>query len=189
MTSLRVITPPAVEPVSLETAKSFLRVDVTDEDALIASLVSTARETGEGLARRAFITQTLEMTVDCWPPKSALGLMRPPLQSVVSVKYYDEANVVATWSDYIVDAQSEPGRIHFNSMPDTTLRASGGVVVRFIAGYGDASVNVPAAFIQGILSLVGHWYENRTAINIGNIVTEVPLTAKALFLSDRGSWF
>ncbi len=187
--NLRLITPPAVEPVSMETAKLFLRVDTNDEDALIASLVKGAREIGEGLARRAFLTQTLEMVVDDWPPKFVMALMRPPLQSVVSVKYYDENNVEATWTDYTVDAQSEPGRIRFNSTPGTALRESGGVVVQFIAGYGDTAANVPAVFIQGILSLVGHWYENRTAVNIGNIVSDVPLTAKSLFLSDRGSWF
>src|SRR5512134_4027569 len=97
--NLRVITPPTVEPVSVETAKLFLRVDGTDEDTLITSLVMGARETGEELARRAFITQTLEMIVDDWPPKFVLALMRPPLQSVVSVKYYDRGNIEATWTD------------------------------------------------------------------------------------------
>src|SRR5512144_89546 len=105
--TLRLITPPTVEPVSVETAKLFLRVDGNDEDALIASLVKGARETGEELARRAFLTQTLEMVMDDWPPRFVLALMRPPLQSIISVKHYDENNVEATWTDYTVDARSE----------------------------------------------------------------------------------
>lgn len=189
MSNLRVITPPTVEPVSVETAKVFLRVDISDDDALIGALIKGARETGEELARRAFLTQTLEMILDDWPPNLMLGLMRPPLQSVVSVKYYDEDNVEATWTDYTVDARSEPGRIHFNSVPGTSLAESGGVVVRYIAGYGDAPSDVPERLTRAILSLAAYWYENRETVNIGNIVNEMPMGAKQAFIGERATWF
>ena len=181
MTSLRVITPPAVEPVSLETAKSFLRVDVTDEDALIAGLAKGARATGEGLARRAFVTQTLEMIIDDWPPKFILGLMRPPLQSVVSVKYYDEANVEATWTDYTVNARGEPGKLHFNSTPGTTLLESGGIVVRYVAGYG-TDADVPQQLKDAILALTAFRYENHES-------SVVPKEIKDAFIGERVTWF
>lgn len=182
MTSLRVITPPAVEPVSLETAKAFLRVDTTDEDTLITALVKGARETGEELARRAFITQTLEMVIDDWPPDFTLALLRPPLQSVTSVKYYDEDGVEATWTDYVVDARSQPGRIHFNSTPGTTLLETGGIVVRYVAGYGAAATDVPQRIIEAIKSLVAYRYENRWSV-------EVPKEIKEIFTGERVIWF
>ena len=37
-------TPPAVEPVTLSEAKAHLRVDSTDDDAYIATLITAARE-------------------------------------------------------------------------------------------------------------------------------------------------
>lgn len=187
--SLRLITPPAVEPVSLETAKTYLRVDTDDEDALIALLIQSARETGEGLARRAFITQTLEMVVDDWPADGNLVLWRPSLQSVSSVKYYDTDNVEATWTDYVVNARSEPGQIYFNSTPGTALAKSGGVVVRYVAGYGNTEASVPEKLKQAILSTVAHFYENREAVNVGNIVNEMPLGPKQVFLNERVIWF
>lgn len=180
--NLRLIAAPTTEPVSVETAKLFLRVDGTEEDPLITSLVKGARETGEELARRAFITQTLEMIVDDWPPKFALALMRPPLQSVVSVKYYDEDNVEWLWTDYTVDARSEPGRIHFRSTPGTTLLASGGIVVRYAAGYGNTETDVPQRIKDAILALTAYRYENRES-------HVVPKEVKDAFIGERVTWF
>lgn len=188
MTTLRVVTGPTAEPVSLDELKLHLRVDSTDEDALILAYLKSARELGEGLARRAFLNQTLEMVVDDWPPSFVLGLLRPPLVSVTSVTYYDEDGVGAVWSDYVVNTRSEPGRIHFNSTPGTALIAEGGIVVRYVAGYGSDPALVPSAFKQGILLTVAHWYENREAVNVGNIVNEIPIGIQPLFTSDRGWW-
>lgn len=182
MTTLRLITPPTVEPVSVETVKLFLRVDGTEEDTLIMSLATGARETGEGLARRAFITQTLEMVINDWPPKFVLALMRPPLQNVVSVKYYDKNNVEATWTDYTVNARSEPGRIHFNSTPGTTLSESGGIVVRYVAGYGNSANDVPQQIKDAILALTAYRYENRES-------HVVPKEIKDAFVGERAMWF
>lgn len=188
--NLRVITPPAVEPVSVETAKSHLRVDTANDDALITLYIKVAREKGEGLARRAFITQTLELVVDKWPSDSLLRLPRSPLQSVTSVKYLDDAGDERTHADYQVDARSEPGKIFFKSFPSQGLFPSGAIAVRFVAGYGAAATAVPSVFIQGILMLVGHWYENREAVTGNNFQAyEVPLGPKELFLSDRARRF
>ncbi len=180
--TLRLITPPAVEPVSVETAKLFLRVDGTEEDALVMSLAKGARETGEELARRAFLTQTLEMVLDDWPPKFVMALMRPPLQSVISVKYYDENNVEAIWTDYTVDTRSEPGRVHFNSTPGTTLLESGGIVVRYVAGYGNTEADVPQRIKDAILALTAYRYENRESY-------VAPREIKDAFIGERVMWF
>lgn len=186
----RVITPPASEPVSTETAKAHLRVDLPDDDTLIVSYIAAARTKGEELARRAFLTQTLELVLDCWPTDGILKLPRPPLQSVESVKYLDSAGVEHTWTDYQTDARSEPGRIFFKSCPGAALFPSGAITVRFVAGYGDEPAKVPAVFIQGILMLVGHWYENREMVTPNDSqVYPVSLGARQLFLADRGSWF
>src|SRR5690606_38541579 len=168
----RLIMAPTAEPVSIDVLKDHLKVDHNDEDELLMTYLKSAREWAEGYTRRALLTQTLEMVLDDFPLTFSLALMRPPLQSVTSVKYYDKDNVEATWTDYEVDARSEPGQIHFNSMPGTALLESGGVVVRYVAGYGNDPALVPSPIVQGILMTVAHRYENRETINVGNIVTE-----------------
>lgn len=187
--NLRLITAPTEEPVSVETVKLHLRVDGTADDTLITSYLKTARELGQGLARRAFVTQTLELVIEDWPSDGILKLPRPPLQSVTSVKYLDSDEVEHTVSanDYVVDARSEPGRVIFKNIPSAALSKSGAIAVRFVAGYGAATA-VPAVFVQGVLLSVAHWYENREAA-MPMTLTDIPLGVKPLFLSDRGSWF
>lgn len=62
-----VLASPASEPVSLNEAKLWLRVDNSDEDSLIAELIATARESAEIYTRRSFISQTLQLTLDAFP--------------------------------------------------------------------------------------------------------------------------
>jgi len=132
-------------------------------------------------SRRAFVTQTLEMIVDDFPPNYALKVARPRLQSVTSVTYYDEDNNSAVWTDYVVNARSEPGTIIFDSLPSVALMESGGVVVRFVAGYGAAAA-VPERIKNLILSLVAYWYENRES-------RDVPADIRKGFVAERAVWF
>ncbi len=180
--TLRLITAPTAEPVSVATAKAFLRVDGTDDDAMITSLIAAAREKGESLARRAFITQTLEQIFDDWPDDRLLTVWRPRLQSVSWVKYLDSNGVEHTWTDYTVDTRSEPGRIIFHSLPGDALLESGAITVRFVAGYGDEATDMPERIKQAILQLVAHWYEFRES-------SDVPTPIKALFIDERVVWF
>jgi uncharacterized phiE125 gp8 family phage protein len=179
---LHLVTAPAAEPVALATVKVFLRVDGTDEDSLITSLAKAAREEGEKLSRRAFITQTWEMIIECWPHDWRLRVYRPPLQSITSVKYFDSDNAEHTFTDYVVDTRSEPGVIIFNSLPSATLQKSGAIVVRFVAGYGAAGSNVPERINNLILALTAYWYENRET-------HEVPAEIKKAFIAERAVWF
>lgn len=185
--NLTILTPPTEEPVSVATAKQHLRVDHSNDDALLGIYLQTARELGEGLARRAFVTQTLQLVIDAWPANGKVKLPRPPLQSVVSVTYLDCDGDEHAWTDYDVDARSEPGVLMFNSTPSANLFESGAIAIEFIAGYGAATA-VPKTFVTGILQTVAHWYENREAALPVNL-TEIPLGYKSLFMADRGWWF
>ena len=64
---LNLITPPAVEPVTLADAKAHLKVDTTDDDALITALITAARARAEWHTGRALITQSWTLWLDAWP--------------------------------------------------------------------------------------------------------------------------
>ena len=178
--------PPAgasVEPVTIAMAKAFLRVEDDIDDALIAALIQAAREKGESLSRRAFLTQTLTQVLDAWPGDYRIVLRRPPLLSVTSVKYtIDGAAEASTWTDYSVDIKNEPGVIHLNSVPNDTLEESGAIVVTYTAGYGAAGTDVPEVLRLAMLMLVAYWYESRDAGG-------VPENIRLMFVGERAVWF
>ena len=139
--ALKLITPPALEPISLAEAKAHMRLnDTTAEDALITALITAAREYCEGFQNRAYLEQTFELWLDDWPYRDCIAIPRPPLQSVTSIKYYgtDNAEYTMTAADYFVDTKNEPGRVslaYSKTWPTTTLRPANGALVTFTAGY------------------------------------------------------
>ena len=187
---LRLTSPPAIEPVSLEEIKLHLRLDSgITEDALLSSLITAARQYCEGFQRRAYITQTWQMWLDRFPAIDNIYLPWPPLQSVSSIKYYDTEGVESTLHDsnYYVDTNSQPGRLSLNygkSWPTTALRPTNGVCVTFVCGYGDTAADVPVKVLYGMKLLIGHYYENREAVSQSQLYP-APMSVDALLWQDR----
>lgn len=194
VTNVRVQTAPAVEPVTLTEAKAHLRVDHTDEDTLITALIPAARQLAEMHSRRAFVTRTLDAALDDWPYDDVIELAYPPLASVTSITYLDDAGDSHTMSsdDYFVDTISQPGRICLAddaNWPAETLRRRAAITIRYVCGYGLAAA-VPQNYKAAILLLIGHLFENREAVIVGAglSATAIPLAVDALLLTDRGSF-
>ncbi len=180
---IKLKTAPADEPLEIEEVKTHLRVDTSDEDDYIHSLIIAARDYCERYQNRAYISQTWELWLDAWP--ACFILPRAPLISITSIDYYDTSNVKATLleTDYYVDTMSEPGRVmpaYGKSWTTTPLRAANGICVTFVAGYGCAG-DVPAGVKHAMLLLIGHWYENREAS------TDKPLSS-ITFAVDNLLW-
>jgi uncharacterized phiE125 gp8 family phage protein len=109
---------------------------------------------------------------------------------VTAITYTDETGVTATLapSTYVVDPDSEPGRIVLargKSWPAVTLATAGAIKVTFKAGYGDTAASVPQRIKQTLLLLIGHWYENREPVVVGNYSTQLPFTLEVLLAQDR----
>lgn len=169
MLSYQLVTPPAVEPVSLQLAKSHLRVEdtFTLDDTLISAYVTAARQYAEQYTNRAFFDQTWVLSLDHFPLALAhstinpgtrkewlftgfwndqtIYVPKPTLVSVTSITYVDSDNVVQTLdpSTYTVDRTSEPARIvpaPGQYWPFVQSYIPGSVRVTYVAGsYGDGS--------------------------------------------------
>lgn len=182
---------PTVEPLTLAEAKTFCRVDsdLTDEDALISSLITAAREQIEVQTSRAFAVQTLRLTLDCFPSGRAIVLPRCPLIEVLSIEYDDGDGVEQTLSssDYSVNAFTVPGAISPASSWPATVSRPGAVRITYQCGYTatdgegeEDSEIIPERAKTAILYLVNHWYENRDAVVVGSIATALPFAVKNL---------
>lgn len=180
-----------MEPVTLQEAKSHLRIDLSfaDDDAYVDALIKVAREYCEKYQNRAYTTQTFGLYLDAFP--ISIKLSRPPLQSVTSIKYYgiDGAENILDPSNYIVDVASEPGRIipaYGKTWPTIPLQPINGVVVRYVSGYGSDAAEVPQGVKQSVLMLVGYWYENREAATLERGVSQrLEFAIDALLGMDR----
>ena len=64
---LQIETPPLVEPVTLADMKNYLKVVFSDDDVLIQSLITAAREVVEGFTARSYVTKGYIMTLDAFP--------------------------------------------------------------------------------------------------------------------------
>lgn len=196
--ALRLITAPATEPLDLEfEVKPHLRVDFADDDFYIAGLLTAVREYVEVTElSSALMTQTWELVMDNWPGVE-LRLPKPPLQSVTSIKYTNISGTESTVSSsaYLVDVDSWPGRVVLRdgqSWPSVVLREIGGVVIQFVAGYGDAIEDVPAPIRQAMQLILSDWYENRenTLIVPGvGTLPPLPFAARQLLASYRRRQF
>lgn len=177
------ITAPAVEPVSLAEAKSWLREDNDDEDQLIQTLLVSARLTLEAWTRRFFITQGWRLICDNWPfPKSgtkSITIAFAPFRAVTAIRVYninDIASLIESTS-YRVRGGDQGGCILFETPPKPPGRALEGVEIDFTVGYGSSPSQIPEPLRQAILLLVAHWREYR---GDDNALMAFPSTAMAL---------
>lgn len=196
--AVQLVTAPTAEPLTLTETKAHLRADFDDDDALIAALIVAAREVAETETRRALMTQTWKLVLDAFPTNSRSSLTWqtdldqfklpfPPLQSVTSIAYTDLNATPGTVSSsvYQVDTASEPGRIALNSgqtWPQVSLATIAGVTVTFVAGYPSAAL-VPQSIKQGMLLVIGAYYENREDLVVDKQIksVELPRGASSLF--------
>ena len=189
--SLARFTAPAVEPVTLAEAKSQCRIDGSDEDAYVASLITAAREYVENVLDLSLVTQVWEARYDTFPLWEII-LPRPPMQAAaVTVIYRDEAGtlntITSTANAFQVDAYATPGRIYplYEGVWPAVRGDENSVTVRWTAGYGASGASVPATVKSLIMLLVAHWYEMRQPVVAGySQVLPVPQTFETLLAAS-----
>lgn len=154
------------EPVSLEDIYTFLRLDATGsppshpDDAMLQSFIKAAREKVEQVTRRTLtVGTTLKAIYKSFPVNKiffggveffrndlineyrydSIELPRPPVNNVSFVKYYDENNILRTFSssNWFLATDSFTSRVFLvdgNSWPNTYKRDDA-VQITFSSGY------------------------------------------------------
>ena len=158
----------ATEPITLDEAKTHLRVDSAEDNALITGLITTARLFVENWTCRKLITTLIEKIYDV--PIDSFALPSPPLQEVTKIEIVNDAGEKTEVSSalYNVDPSVDtPGRVQLKTgsvWPDHREFAS--FIVTFKAGYGDNPSDVPEMLRQAVLQILAHYYENRESQEI-----------------------
>jgi uncharacterized phiE125 gp8 family phage protein len=185
LTPIRTVAP-AEPPISVSELKAHLRVDSTDEDALIGTLLDAAVQHVDGYSGvlgRALVTQTWTQDFDDWDD---LCLALAPISSV-TVTYYDTANAQQTLSAPIYSLLAGPAgpyiKLNWGQVFPNLFGREDAIRVTMVAGYG-AATTVPAPIKAAIMLLAGHWYANREAVGQSSLA-ELPMAVNALLAPYR----
>lgn len=159
---LRVVTAPAIEPMTLQEAKAYLQVSHEFEDAEITRQIKAARQWVERRTWRQLLPATLELSLDRFPRERVVFLPRPRLVSLESVSYFNlsgEASVLDV-ARIEVDVRHEPGRVRIDSAgwPVAADRLGG---VRFTYQAGWTLSDLPQDLVMAMKLLLSSWYDNR----------------------------
>ena len=183
-------TPPAADLMSTAEAKAHLRVDFSDDDTYIGTLIKASQgwlDGWSGYLGRALITQTWSQSYCDFHRRMRLPLA--PVQSIDEITYYDDNGDEQTWasSNYRLQVDGKGPYVEVDEAASypTIDRRDDAVTVSFIAGYGASSTDVPPAIIQAAKMLIGHWYENREAVVIGTISSDVSVSVQAILRNYR----
>lgn len=178
------VTAPASEPITLNEAKLYLRVDNNVEDTFITALIKAARSKVENDTWRKMITQTLLLSMDKNEVKRFVGITGSPIQSISHIKYFD-INVVQqilSTGSYQSNLLNEPAIIEITDMPEMPDRMNA-LQIQFVCGYGVVA-SVPEDLKLAMLLLIGHYYEHREAVTVGNM-KDLPMAYDALIAPYR----
>lgn len=182
---LKVLTPPAEDPVDFATLKRHIKADGDTDNNIIKDQMHAARELVEDHTGLTMINTTFQMIMDCWPvgerndewwdgvregaitelEARTIELPTAPLISVTHIKTYDEAGVATTFapSNYFVDSSGRKPRIGLKSSASWPIpgRTLAGIEIEFVAGYGTEWKDVDATLRLGLMMQVAYTFNHR----------------------------
>jgi len=172
----RVTTPNSNLAVSLADVKEWLKIDITDDDALITSLIKAATLEIEKYIRRELLEKTFVLFLDTFAESFFIYrrsrnilVKRSRLTSVLSIQFFIDTVLTVfddTLYDFTIDEQySSIYLINKNTIWPTTDIRKQAVQISFIAGYGDDDTFIPEDLKLALKMLIAFLYENRGDCN------------------------
>jgi len=182
--SITDITAPPTEPVTLASAKEFLRIDGDHEDALITDLIKAARERVEFMARTSLITRRRAYS----SAKTCTGqfyINHSPVKYVHKLSIIDGADNATEIpkGEVYINTHASPVSISTRKrdlFSDYTADPAA-IIAEFDAGFGSSSEDVPMQLRQAVLLLLAQSYEHRDEA----LKRPVPMLVDALLMPYR----
>lgn len=181
------LTKPANKAVTLEEMKEHLKIDFSDEDVLLESLIDAATLQCEKIQNRVYINRNYKILFS--EINEYFHFPKPPLVEIISVKLIliDGTNLTVDSSDYLYDPGTYQSQFYFCEIDNYIsyeLKEMNGFEIEFTAGYGLESTDIPEDIKMAIKLLVAHWYQNReTASKL--TLKDIPFGVRAILSSER----
>ncbi|MFM9270945.1 head-tail connector protein [Halomonas elongata] len=161
---------------SLDEADSY-----TAEDGLIEALINAAYRHAEVRTRQVFQQGARTLVLDGFPAgEQPIALPWTPVESVDSVDYIDPSGTSQSLDANALRLDTRPLyptlAPQWGSEWPATIDEPESVTLTATVGPGATPPDVRAA----LLLLIGHLYENREAVVLGTIATDVPLGVEML---------
>jgi uncharacterized phiE125 gp8 family phage protein len=177
------LTAPAIELVTLAEVKQHCRVDTSDDDGFLERAIKSSREVIEGPtgAGIVMLASQWQMRLDCFATE--IWIPTGPVISIDAVAYVDAAGALQTlgadqyqWRKGHYEARIRPA---YGRAWPTLRHVFDAVRVTFTAGFAGTDEDppnfelVPSPLKTAMLMLIGHWYEIRETVVIGQIPAEI----------------
>lgn len=160
--------------ITLAQAKEQCRVRHDDEDSLISGYILAARNWVERFT--GVIVDQREIVDSFEAFATPLTLSRGPVIEVTEIAFTDTAGDPQTVTGFRV----QNGKVYPPDAGWPSIEAYSAIDVSYDAGYGPYD-EFPEELNQSMHLLVAHWYDNRSAVDSGNVVPrEIPLSVEAL---------
>jgi hypothetical protein len=215
MSGVTVHTAEATDLISANDVKRQLRIATTDSthDTILGLCKDAAISIAKEFLNRSLINRTLVLYLDNIPyqddvlpnkegittgpyltrRRRSVDLPFSPLVSVSHVKTYDDDDTATTMaaSKYYVDTASVVGRVVLRTgetWPDM-LRVANSLEIKYVAGYGTATGDVPQSIRQGALLMAAHLFENPDMVIKGDSASTIPSLISACWRPFRVTRF
>ena len=151
-------------PIPLAELKAYLRIEVSDEDALLAALARTAADLCEAFTGRALVDRAVEEVLAARAAWIRLGAA--PVRAITSVEALDalgEGSALAAGAYAIdIDASGDGWVRLLDGAGAKRIRVS------YRAGMAADPNGLPEALRHGIVRLTAHLYSDRDRPDAGS---------------------
>lgn len=196
-------TTPTTYPMTLDTARQHLNLSTTHDDEYLNTLIDAATHYVEKRTNTRLLTRRIELRMDGFEDERYLesstydsrNNIRLPLHpasstnaSYPTVQYVDTSGTTVTLGTSVWRiTTNEPRQItleHNESWPAVRVQQEN-VLVTYEAGYGTTQTSVPANVLHALKLLVGHWYRNREAVEVGTASAKIEFAVDSLLEDER----
>ena len=179
---LCMIEAPIAEPVSLDEAKRWLKVETEDENEIILTLITSARLYIEQATQRLLLQQSWRVIFSDLDMSGAYLMPLSPVLRLLglTLRYSDDSEAALSVANVRLTKHGDDTALLIPQSYRTMLINDARFELDVSLGYGPNGHDVPAPIRQALLMLVAYWYENRGDYSTYVNLTQIPSVITAL---------